>query len=68
MSPLKRGLNVKCWFDQKTQYIIKHKTSLSHINIRKEFLIFGNTEIEKKKRFYFHKTPTLWEDVDIEKY
>ena len=33
----------------------------------KEFLTFGNTEIEKKNKFYHHKTPAFKKDVDIEK-
>ena len=32
----------------------------------KEVLAFGDTEIEKKK-FYRHKSPIYFEDVDIEK-
>ena len=32
----------------------------------KEILIFGQIEIAKKK-FYRHKTPIFWGDVDIEK-
>ena len=33
----------------------------------KEILTFGNIEIEKKK-FYHHKTPIFFGDVDTEKY
>ena len=33
----------------------------------KEILMFGDTEIEKKKHFYHHKTTIFERDVDIEK-
>ena len=33
----------------------------------KEILTFGGIEIEKKNKFYHHKTPIYWGDVDIEK-
>ena len=47
--------------------IIKHKNLLSHIKIGKELLTFGNFEIEKKNKFYCHKTPIFYKDVHIEK-
>ena len=33
----------------------------------KEILTFGGIEIEKKNKFYRHKTPIYWGDVDTEK-
>ena len=42
------------------------KNLFSYIKIDKEILTFGSAEIEKNK-FYHHKTPIFWGDVDIEK-
>ena len=39
---------------------------LSHLIIGKEFLTFGDIEIEKNK-FYHHKSPILLKDIDTEK-
>ena len=41
---------------KKKQSIIKQKNLLSHINMDKEILTFGDIEIEKSK-FYRHESP-----------
>ena len=44
---------------------MKNKNLLSHINMSKKILTFGDVEIEKKK-FHRHKTPIFLEDVDVD--
>ena len=44
------NLNEKYWFDWKKWNIIKHKSLLSLIKMGKEILMFGDIEIEKKKK------------------
>ena len=45
---------------------MKHKISLSHKKMTKKMPTFGDIVIEINK-FYHHKTPICFRDVDIEK-
>ena len=44
---------------------MKNKKLLSHINMSKKILTFGDVETEKNK-FHRHKTSIFLEDVDVD--